>query len=409
MQEGKVLAAIIQYRDAFNAVARYHTEKDFSDKAEIIYEQVALYYKRDSECSCVDTEALLARLKRKYPKHYALFEKFIDELPEVSAANVLDDYLLTKLDSLGQQAGALLLSGEHDKAKELVDVYVALRAEGLEAQEQEEEKIQVYIGAEVLEFSTTLETGNRIPIAPASLNRELKGGLIPGSHMLVYAPPETGKTAAAITMAFAGCYKGFKVLYVGNEEAKDMYLMRIMCRFAGMTEEEVQADKAKAHAVAMSRGYGNLIFVHMSPGTTDKVQALALEHEVDLVILDQLHNLNLGDGKGKQPEKTILLEKLAYTMRMFFSKHKIAGISFTQADEKAIGKLFLTIRDVYYSNIGVQGMVDVMIGIGMDTAGQQSGRRVFNFTKNKLGGTHNAVQVQLLGTKSTFIDIGQSS
>ena len=135
-----------------------------------------------------------------------------------------------------------------------------------------------------------------------------------------------------------------------------------------------------------------------------QVQALIKEHSPRVCIIDQLPNLIL--GKGKEPEKTQLLEKLAYAMRMFYSRNKIAGVSMSQADEKAIGKLYLTIKDVYYSNIGVQGQVDAMIGIGMNAQYQATGRRVLNITKNKLGGQHIAINVQLNQSISAFKSIG---
>jgi hypothetical protein len=163
-------------------------------------------------------------------------------------------------------------------------------------------------------------------------------------------------------------------------------------------------DHEGSMALARKRGWDNLTFVHMSPGTVAQVQSLILEHKPDAVIIDQLSNLIL--GKGKEPEKTQLLEKLAYAMRMFYSRHKIAGISMAQADEKAIGKLYLTIKDVYYSNIGVQGQTDAMIGIGMNHEYDVMNRRVLNITKNKLGGEHKAIIVQLDKKISAFKSVG---
>ncbi|MEE8599412.1 MAG: ATPase domain-containing protein [Dehalococcoidales bacterium] len=390
MKEATVIGALLQDREAYDAISPYHEAKDLSDMGEIIYKEIQKYYSKDPEAIHVDTTSLLLRLKRLFPKpaQYLKFEKFITELPEVSVGNILEDYRAVKLDSIGELAGAFLVAGDHKKADELLRTYRTLYDDGLEAESGEEEAV-VCIGALVSEFADSLTVGNRIPIAPACLNALLGGGLIPGSHTLVFAPPECGKTATAITMAFAGCYKGKRVMYVGNEEAKDMYQMRIMSRFSGMEEHEIHADHDLAYERAVKNGYNNLIFIHLSPGSTDKVKKLALEHKADVVVLDQLHNLALKDGKGKQPEKTIMLEKLAYEMRMFYSKHKIAGLSFTQADEKAIGKLFLEMKNVYYSNIGVQGQVDAMIGIGMDDAHKSMNRRVFNVVKNKLSGIHD--------------------
>jgi hypothetical protein len=195
------------------------------------------------------------------------------------------------------------------------------------------------------------------------------------------------------------------VLYIGNEESAAMYMIRMLCRFTQWDAEEVEADREGAMELARSRGWKNLTFVHLTPGSIAQVQALILEHKPKVCIIDQLPNLILG-GKGKEPEKTQLLEKLAYQMRMFYSRHKVAGVSMSQADEKSIGKLYLTIRDVYYSNIGVQGQCDAMVGIGMNAAYEASGRRVINITKNKLGGEHIHFTVQLNHKIAAFKSTG---
>jgi len=225
----------------------------------------------------------------------------------------------------------------------------------------------------------------------------------------VYAPPETGKTAFAINMAYSiACHKrtrkGDPVLYIGNEESAAMYMMRLLCRFTQWDSDRVEEDRSGAMKLARSRGWENLTFVHLTPGSIAQVQALIMEHKPKVCIIDQLANLTL--GSGKEPEKAILLEKLAYAMRMFYSRHKVAGVSMSQASEKAIGKLYLTIKDVYYSNVGVQGMCDAMIGIGMDAAGEASGMRILNITKNKLGGEHTHIRVHLNHKISAFKSTG---
>lgn len=406
MNERHIIAALIQSRAAYASVSVYHEEGDFSDLAELIYKELIKYYEKDSDATHMSTSSLLSRLKRLYPKRFESFEKFINDMKSVSISNIMDDYYAMKADSLGEMAGSYLIAGEHSKAAPLIEKYVALQAEGLQAKD---DAPIVYADADVDNFAESLTVANRIPIAPRDLNVMFGGGLIPGSHLLVYAPPEVGKTAFAINLAYStACNKrrrkGNKTLYIGNEEAADMYLMRLLCRFTQWEEEEVQANRMGAMKLARKRGWSNLTFVHLSPGTVAQVQKLILDIKPDVVIIDQLHNLML--GKGKEPEKTQLLERLAYAMRMFYSRHKIAGVSLSQADEKAIGKLYLTIKDIYYSNIGVQGQTDAMIGIGMNREYELQGRRVLNVTKNKLGGEHGAIVVIFNNKISAFKSIG---
>lgn len=405
-QETKVIAALLQDREAYDAIAKYHEDRDFSDMAEIVFKQIVTYYDADVDATTVDLDSLLLRLKRSFPKQYNKFEKFVTGLPEVSAINIVADYRAVKMDSLGERIGSYLMAGEHNKADELLPTYNTLCEEGLTDAELDGMTTEVYHNTKVEEFSSNFEQGNRIALVPAALNKIFNGGLIPGSHVLFYATPNMGKTATAITQAFGAAYKHHKVLYCGNEDPAPSYLMRLKSRFTNLTEEQILKDPDAADVLADSRGWNNLIFAHMPSGTLHDLHALALEHEVEVVILDQLHNMKAGDGKGKPVEGTQLLTLLAYQHRMFLSKHGIVGISFTQADDKAIGKLFLDIKNVYYSNIGVQGQTDVMIGVGCDQEHESMGRRVFNVTKNKITGIHGHVMVQLVNKLSAIKGIG---
>lgn len=405
MKEHAVLAALIQSREAFETVVPYYEESDFSDMGLLIFKEITRFYRRDEEAKSMDRYVLATRLKRAYEKSYPKFEAFLAIIKDVSVNNTMDDYRALKSDSLGKLIGGYLLAGKHKEAAKLLDKYNTLQSEGL--QESDSAPI-VYRDADVEDFAESLLVKNRIPIAPCELNEVFAGGLIAGSHTLVYAPPETGKTAFAINLAYSiaapkKTRAGDLVMYVGNEESADMYLNRMLCRFTQWDITEVQEHKEEAMVLARERGWDNLIFIHLSPGSVHQVQQLALKYNPRVVIIDQLHNLLL--GKGKEPEKTQLLEKLAYNMRMFYSRHKIAGVSFSQADEKAIGKLHLTIKDVYYSNIGVQGQTDAMIGIGMNANFEAMNRRVLCVTKNKLGGPHKNIVVQLFPKISAFKSI----
>lgn len=388
--ESKIISAIVHSRAAFATVQSYYESKDLSDLGDLIYKEVALYYKRDGKAQSADKECIEARLNRKYSKHADKFHRVLSRLRKVSIDNVLEDYRQVKRAAAASLAGSYLMKGDYNEAAPLLERYASLE----DMKQGNENAPIVYQDAEADDFCESLTRENRIPIAPTKLNEYLGGGLVAGCHVLVYAPPECGKTAMAINLAYSIAVKGRKILYIGNEESADMYLNRFLCRFCRWPLDKVLADKPAAMVLARKRGWKNLIFVHMSPGSIAQAQEIILEHKPSVVVIDQLSNLTL--SKGKEPEKTQLLEKLAYAMRMFYSRNKIAGVSMSQADEKAIGKLYLTIKNVYYSNVGVQGMCDVMIGIGMNDEFERMGRRVLNITKNKLGGVHEAVIVQLV-------------
>lgn len=402
MTENKILAALMQNREAWSQIRPHVDKSDFSTLGTLVYEEVSHYYERDMEAQYVDYECVLDRLVLKHNKHADKFEAFIRNMPEVSTPNILDDWCDVKMRSIAATMGALMVKGEIEKADELLPAYNDLKTHGLVADEGDfMNQMHEYQDAHADDFTATLEKGNRIPIAPTCVNEIIGGGLIVGCHVLVYAPPECGKTAWGVNTAYSIAQSGRKVLYLGNEESAEMYLNRFLCRFCMKDLAWVLANKNAATELARTRGWANLVFVYVAGGNIPAVQAKILEHMPQVVIIDQLQNLTLG-GRGKEPEKTILLEKLAYKMRMFYAAHKIAGISISQASEVAIGERFLTIKDVYYSNIAVQGACDLMIGIGMDKQLASQNRRMFCFTKNKLGGEHPEIQVELVHQISQF-------
>lgn len=388
--ESKIIAAIMQDRTAFAIVQSFYDKGDLSDLGDLIYEQIKLYYKRDGKVQQCDKVCILARLERKYPKHADKFKRVISKIRAVSVDNVMEDYRQVKKKACAEKAGSYLMVGDFEAAGPLLEKLASL--DDMDA--GCDSSLVVYRDSEADDFCEALELKNRIPIAPRKLNDALAGGLVAGCHVLVYAPPECGKTALAINLAYSIATTGRKVVYFGNEEAAEMYLNRMLCRFTRWNLQKVLADKPAAMKLARSRGWKNLVFVYCSPGSVSQIQEFILKERPQVAIIDQLSNITLGGGK--EPEKTQLLEKLAYRMRIFYAKNKVAGISMSQADDDAIGKLYLTIKNVYYSNIGVQGMCDVMIGMGMNREYERMGRRVLNITKNKLGGTHEAIHVQLL-------------
>ncbi len=384
MLENKILSAVIQDRSAYDIVRRFYESDDFTDLGELVYREIVKYYRRDPDARQIDRDTLLSRLQtKKYRKHADKFERFIQSLRPVSIDNILDDYRDMKRTAAAESAGSYLIEGNYAKAQPYLDKYQALTNATLD---DPDNAPKVYQDAEADDFTESLKVENRIPIAPRILNENLGGGLIRGGHLIIYATPEVGKTAAAINVAYGIAASGRLILYFGNEETPDMYLNRMLCRFTRWTFKEVLRNKPAAMKLARKRGWSNLIFIHLSPGTLTEVQALILEHHPEVVIIDQLPNLIV--GKGKEPEKTQKLEVLAYHMRMFYARHGIAGISISQADEKAIGRLYLTIKNIYYSNIAVQGQCDAMVGIGMDYNYEAMGRRMLCITKNKLGGPH---------------------
>jgi hypothetical protein len=85
----------------------------------------------------------------------------------------------------------------------------------------------------------------------------------------------------------------------------------------------------------------------------------------------------------------------ANAVRQIGSRQNALAISVTQAGESAAGKPVLDMEDVDFSNTGIQGAVDVMIGIGASKDDENAGRRVISLPKNKRTGRHDFFPVEV--------------
>ena len=159
--------------------------------------------------------------------------------------------------------------------------------------------------------------------------------------------------------------------------------MRLVNRLSGMTKHEVLADPARADQLARESGYERIIMKPMSPGSTREVTAEMEKYNPDILVLDQLRNLHVDEDN-----KVLALEKAARQARTWGQRYSCVVVSVTQAGDSAEGKAVLKQGDVDWSNTGIPGACDVMIGLGASEAQQQAGELMISLPKNKASGNH---------------------
>lgn len=390
--EARVLAASIASRTAYQKVATLGGADSFTELARQVWKRISAYYEADSEVPCVDIDLLRAKLHRDFPNHMDKFDALLDNLPQVSPPNIVEYVKDAKLSCLALEVCAALDKADTAKSVDLMREYVSIYDVGFAESTTNDDLFTVMQGVKTEALTQKLSSGGKYKLYPPGLGK-IVYDLMPGDHILIFAAPETGKSATAITMACGLANAGLRVLYIGNEDPADRMVMRMKACLSRMPVEILKQRPADADARASRAGFDNIIFKELSPGSTDDIKRLCLHFKPDVCVVDQILNLHISGMKD--PGTTEKLEAISKVLRQLYKQTGILGISISQADQKAIGKLMLEIDNVYYSNIGVQGQADVMIGVGMDKNYESKGLRWLNVVKNKASGLHAGCRVKL--------------
>ena len=399
--ENKLLAVIVQDRVAYNNIRDTLEAQDLSDMGQLILSEIFDYYSNDPEAESIDSDILLSRLGRKYPEQLDLFTIIMEELKQpVSTPNVLTEYVEVRLHAMGRRL-ATMFSGNvvGDELQELMTEYNFLYEKREEALAGEHDD-NIYIGIDD-RFFEDIDEGNLIQLAPSSLNARLDGGVPRGSHIVVYARPEAGKSAFILNLAADIAQQGLKVALFGNEDPVATVRTRALSNMTGRTRTQIRANRDQVTADAIAAGFENMIFVDLAPGSVSDVRRLVHRFQPDVFIVDQIRNLY----STRNLTKVEALEFIAQSMRNLAKESNTVGISVTQAGDSAEGKLVLDLSDVDFSKTGIPSTADLMIGLGTNHEYEQTRRRVISLPKNKISGNHESFPVEIDPQLSRIIDI----
>lgn len=394
MSERNVLAACLQSRAAHEKVQKHLSDRDFGEQGNLVLKHITEYYDADPSAEWADQELVARAIGRSLsnPKHKETFESLLQDLDdiEVSPANIVKDLLGVKREASGSKLASALAAGRPvEEIVPLIDEYTSY-AEGESLTEADDDR--VLRGANLVDLVRTSYSDDAlIKIWPKALNERLDGGCLPGHHIVIFARPEAGKTLMLINMMAGFLSQGLTCLYVGNEDPIMDIVVRTVARLNNQTKYEVLDDPEAAYEMALDKGYENMVFAPLTPGTPREIEALIMEHEPDVVLIDQLRNLNVGEEHFVQK-----LEKAATAARNIAKKHNVLMVSVTQAGDSASGKAVLDMGDVDSSNTGIPAQADVMIGIGGTDDDFSRDRRIISLPKNKRSGNHEFFPVQLI-------------
>lgn len=239
-------------------------------------------------------------------------------------------------------------------------------------------------------------TSDKIAILPKELNDALNGGIRPGQTLLYFGRPGAAKTLLCVETCCGLANKGKQVLYIGNEEGGSILLLRFLSRLSGIELKDLDAqDKdvakaniRKAYDLAQRRGLKNvkIIFGVTNFGLLSK---MVKDNPPACIVLDQLRHMSTGEGDGN----TQMMEASQRAFRNLCNRYGIIGIAVGQAGNTAEQKLLLGMNDLDSSKTGVQGAVDVIVGIGVTTHAQAEGWRMLSICRNKVSGVIAAFKI----------------
>lgn len=399
MKEISILAAIVSDRKAFDRVDPHLEQSDVTPEGALILKAVRKFYNKDRKATCADLDIVRNSVVRGLanPKHEELlnltFQRIADT--DVSAVNVIDDVLSAKREAAELALAEAIHAKDRRRVDELIDSIAAISLdENLQGAVHEE-----YQGLDADGLIDTYDESSLIKLAPKSLNERVGYGVLPGTHIVIVAYPETGKTALVLTMIGGFVHQGLKVLYVGNEDPTKAIVRRFVSHLTRWPDSQIKEQPYEAINRARARGYDNVVFVGIGGGSLEDIKALCAKHTPNVLVVDQIRNI-----EARSENRTTQLEAVARGMRNLAREHDLVAVSVTQGADSSRDKLVLDMGDVDGSNVGIPGAADIMLMIGVNEDYNRKDHRVLTLAKNKVGGIHEHWPVGIRREHSAYYD-----
>lgn len=368
----KIISTLLASKESFDILAPYITRSDVDEASWAIFEEIQTYYERDPKATKVDNDVVLARLVKKNNIHPIVLEDVFSHLPEPSSApNLIETFVEAKKERLITSILVSIHDHDNDKIKQYMEEYLTYNIEEI--------KEEMFNGTAIEELENHFTGRNLIPLFPTMVSDAIGGGIPRQSQICIFARPDVGKSTAAINTAVGAAERGFRILYIGNEDPAPKMMYRIITRFTRVPEEKLRTDPKGYFEAAIAAGYPNLYFVPMHPGGYTELRKWIERIKPDIVVIDQIRNMHF-----KKESMTINLEQGCIATRNLAKEFNFVSIIITQAGDSARNKPVLSMEDVEWSNTGVAAQCDLMIGMGQTEDMKENGRVMLSFPKNKL-------------------------
>ena len=237
-----------------------------------------------------------------------------------------------------------------------------------------------------------------------ALNNKVEG-VAAGELCIVFARPETGKTAAHVSFAYGPqgwAEQGANVHTFVNEEPSRRTMMRAISAWTGITRDEILEEPD----FARDEWRGIKDRVHMADAhgmSMDELDVYCEKHKPDIVVVDQLDKMQITGNFARTDEK---LRAIYTKARDIAQRHNLAFIAVSQASAEAEGKTRLNPTEMEGSKTGKFAEADIIIGIGRTELGadeEPDHTRYLTVGKNKITGWHGVVICMLEPKVSRYV------
>ena len=234
--------------------------------------------------------------------------------------------------------------------------------------------------------------------------KEKVNGVGEGNLLVIFARPESGKTAFWVNLVsgidgFAS--QGAKVCALINEEPAIRTQMRLINAHTGMTFEEIREDTKKAKE-KWSEISNNIKILDTVDWSLEQVDSFVAKEKPDVVIIDQLDKVYVSGNFSRTDERL----RAIYTGAREIAKiRNCCVIAITQASADPSGKLDITFDMMENSKTGKAAEADVIIGVGfrnkLDTDKEL---RSLAVSKNKITGWHGMIPCIIIPELSRYAE-----
>ena len=208
-------------------------------------------------------------------------------------------------------------------------------------------------------------------------------GIGDGNLSIIFARPETGKTAFWINLV--GGIEGFasqgaKVHALINEEPAVRTQMRLINAWTGFDREEIQENMEESQKKWAEIGQNIKLFDTVD-WTIDDIDSHLATHKPDILVIDQLDKVNVGGNFARNDEKLRAI--------------------YTSAD--AHNKLEISFDMMENSKTGKAAEADLILGIGKRNDLGEASERSICVSKNKITGWHGTIHCNIDDRLSSYI------